>query len=170
MPTRKVRTVNLAAWTDERPGMHCRSVLYAERVVNIGILIGFSVGFGGYPRSGGRVRSPLQSDRRRSNFGGSDGKLRQRRKTAGPDAGGESPSGDDATVLAGYFRVGGEGFVFGAAPHPLASARGRPKGAFSGATRRSRRRSAGRARRGGRADREAHAVRACRRSLVIRAA
>ena len=111
MPTRKVRTVNLAAWTDERPGMHCRSVLYAERVVNIGILIGFSVGFGGYPRSGGRVRSPLQSDRRRSNFGGSDGKLRQRRKTAGPDAGGESPSGDDATVLAGYFRVGGEGFV-----------------------------------------------------------
>ena len=29
---------------------------------------------------------------------------------------------------AGFLGVGGEGLVFGAAPHPLASARGRPNG------------------------------------------
>jgi hypothetical protein len=36
--------------------------------------------------------------------------------------------GDDAPKFAGFLGVGGDGFVFGAAPHPLARARGRPNG------------------------------------------
>jgi hypothetical protein len=44
-------------------------------------------------------------------FGGNHGKSPIEKKAASPEAGGKAPSGDDASVLAGFHGVGGECLV-----------------------------------------------------------